>query len=325
VRLFPTGGLLAAGLLATLLAGPALAADKITIALSNGGLAWDFSVAEFGKRLGYFAEEGIDISVANTDNLAESLQAVVAGNVEVANVGVTQFLAAAVGGAPIKLIGSSFLGTTDWLWYVRSDSPLKSFKELTEANTVGVTSFGSSQFFIVSALLEQYGTKPQIVQVGSFAAGMMQVMSGQIDVGSDGNGLLGVPQFVEGKVRPIAYGRELELLRDVSVRGLAVNAKALAANRDLYVRFLRAYQRTVAWMYANPQAVEWFAERTGSTLAEATRVRSELYPPGHMDVGDIRNVATSIEQGIRFKRLTRAPTSEELAGFIDVLWKPAAP
>ena len=72
-------------------------------------------------------------------------------------------------------------------------------------------------------------------------------------------------------------------------------------------------------------AVEWFAASTGSTLAEATRVRTELYPPGHMDVGDIRNVATSIEQGIRFKRLTRAPTSEELAGFIDVPWKPAAP
>ena len=59
MRLFPTGGLLAAGLLATLLAGPALAADKITIALSNGGLviSGEKEAQKEEKKKDYFLSE----------------------------------------------------------------------------------------------------------------------------------------------------------------------------------------------------------------------------------------------------------------------------
>jgi NitT/TauT family transport system substrate-binding protein len=315
---------LAAGL-ATLQPTATMAADRITIALASGGRAWDFSVADFGKRMGFFAEEGIDIEVAATDNLSDSLQAIAGGNVEVANVGVTQFFAAAMSGAPIKLISSAFTGSSDWLWYVRADSPIRSLRDLTGTNTVAVTSLGSSQYIILDALLTQYGVKPQVISAGSMAAAMAQVMSGQVDVGTDGNGLLGVPQYADGKVRTIAYGRELDLLRNVSVRALAVRADALAANRDLYVRFLRAYQHTIDWMYQDPKALEWFAENTGATVAEATRVRNSLYPAGHMNVGDVLGIDVSIEQGLLYKRLTREPTKEELAAFLDVPWKPAAP
>lgn len=307
--------------LVSLLSDASAAADRITIALASGGKAWDFSVAAFGKRLGFFAGEGIDIEIASTDNPADSLQALAGGNVEVANIGVTQFLAAALGGVPIRMISSSFTGTSDWIWYARSDSLIKSFRDLTAANTIGVTSFGSSQYFILNALLDQYGVKPQVIPVGSMAAALAQVMSGQIDVGTDGNGLLGVPQYADGKVRPVAFGSELDLFRGVSVRGLAVRADSLATNRELYVRFLRAYQRTVDWMYQNPKALEWFAESAGSTLAEATRVRNELYPAGHMNVGEILGVDVSVGQGLLYKRLSREPTKEELATFFDPLWK----
>jgi len=140
----------AAACLALSFATASQANETITVALSSGGTAWDFSVADFGKRMGFFAEQGINVEIAFTDNTTASIQAVIAGSADIANAGVTQFMAATTGGAPLKMISSSFTGTSDWLWYVRSDSPIQSFKDLIEKNTIGVNSLGSSAFMVVS-------------------------------------------------------------------------------------------------------------------------------------------------------------------------------
>ena len=114
--------------LGLLLASAAQAAETVTIALVGGSTAWDFQVVNFGKKLGFFEKKGIDVQVASTDNTSASLQAVIAGSADIANVGLIAFMAAAVKGAPVKMVSSSFRGTSDWLWYVRSDSPIKSFR-----------------------------------------------------------------------------------------------------------------------------------------------------------------------------------------------------
>lgn len=75
-------------------------------------------------------------------------------------------------------------------------------------------------------------------------------------------------------------------------------------------------------MYTDPRAVEWFAERTGSTLAEANRVKTELYPAGAMNVGEVVGLDTAIRVGIAYKRIEREPTAEELAKMFDAIWKP---
>jgi NitT/TauT family transport system substrate-binding protein len=300
----------------------ARATDTITIALSNHGTAWDFSVSGFGERLGYFAEEGLHVEVANVDSTAAGLQAVIAGSVDMCSVAVPQFLAAGIGGAPIKMISSSFTGASDWVWYVKSDSPIKSFKDLKETNTISVSSLGSSSYVILQSLLKQNGVKANIVAAGSTAAVLPQVMTGQIDVGTDGNGLLRIPELAAGDIRPIAYGRDLDVLRNVTVRGLVVKADALAADRDKYVRFLRAYQKTIDWMYKDPRAVEWFAEANGATLEEAKRVREENFPPGVMDVREVVGLDVNVALALEFKRIDRAPTAEETARLFDPVWKP---
>jgi NitT/TauT family transport system substrate-binding protein len=227
-----------------------------------------------------------------------------------------------MGGAPVKMITSSFTGGSDWVFYVKSDSPLKSFKDLKATNTIGVASLGSSSYVIVQALLKQYGAAANVIAAGSTAAVLPQVMAGQLDVGADGNGLLRVPELAGGDIRPLAFGRDLDILRNVSVRGLVVRADALAANRDKFVRFLRAYQKTIDWMYKDPQAVAWFAERNGATLEDAQRVREENFPPGAMDVREIVGLDVNVQLALEFKRIDRAPTNEEIAHLFDPIWKP---
>jgi NitT/TauT family transport system substrate-binding protein len=220
------------------------------------------------------------------------------------------------------MVSAGFTGTSDFLWYVRSDSPLESFADITEATTVGVNAVGSSSYIILRALLDQYDVNPEIITYGSSAAGMTQVMTGQIDIATDGNGLLGVPQYASGEVRPLAFGREVDAMRDVTVRGYVVTEETLATRRDVIVRFVQAFHRTVEWMYSDPQAVQWFAERTETTLEEATRVREQSYPEGVLRVGEIAGLEFSIQQGLDFNRIDRAPTPEEIARAIDIVWSP---
>ena len=301
----------------------AQAADKITLA-STGSKAWDSSVVEFGNRLGFFQDADLDVSYAMTDNPGVYLQAVISGSADIATAAMPTFLAAAIQGAPVKMVASTFTGTSDFLWFVRSDSPLKSFSDITERTTIGVTSVGSSSYVMLLALLDQYHVKPSVIAVGTSAAGMTQVMTGQIDVGTDGNGLLGVPQYTSGDVRPIAFGSEIEVMRGVTVRGIVVADKTLKERRGVVVRFLQAYQRTIDWMYEDPRALQWFADGTGSTLAEAQRVRDQSYPEGILRVGKVSGLEVTIQQSLQFRRIERAPTSEEIARMFDVIWTPDA-
>jgi NitT/TauT family transport system substrate-binding protein len=301
----------------------ARAADTLVFATTNAR-AWDSMVVEYGRRKGFFAEAGIDIQYAVGDNPGLNLQVVISGSADIATVALHTFLAAAIQGAPVRMVSSAFMGASDFLWYVRSDSPLASFADITEGTTIGVTSLGGTSYIILRSLLDQYGVNPQIVAVGSSAAGMTQVMTGQVDIATDGNGLLGVPQRASGEIRPLAFGREVEALRDVTVRGFVVTEETLAKRRDVIVRFLQTYKRTVDWMYSGPEAVRWFAESTGTTVEEAARVREQSYPDGVLQVGEIRGVEYSIQQGLDFDRIDRAPTEEELANMFDIVWSPSS-
>jgi NitT/TauT family transport system substrate-binding protein len=300
------------------------AGERVTFALTSTR-AWDFSVVTYGERLGFFAEQGIEAHVAQTENLTASLQAVIAGSVDIGIVPMSPFMSARMQGAPIKMISALFNGASDWLWYVRSDSPIQTLKDSTPETTIGVSSLGSTSHILSLAMLEQSGAAGgEVVGAGSSAATLTEVMTEHIDVGTDGNGLLGVPEYAAGNIRPIAYGRDLQSMKDVTVRGMVVREDTLAARRDTLVRFVQAYKKTIDWMYENPEAVEWFAEQTESTLDEATRVKEDCYPVGAMVVGDIAGLETSIAVGLEFKRIEREPTAEELSQMFDVVWTPGS-
>ena len=296
------------------------AAEALTVAVT-GSHSWDSSVTMYGDRLGYFEEAGLDVEVAVTEIMSQNLQAVVSGSVDVGVVAVPIFIAAGMEGAPIVMIASAFKGVPDFLWYVRSDSPIKSLRDVTEETTLGVSSLGSTSHILLETFFEQYGVDGNVVAVGNAAAGMTQVMTGEIDIGSDGNGLLGVPQYAAEEVRPIAYGSELEVMNDVTIRGFVVTEETLTNRRDDLVKFLQAYQKTVDWMYSgDPRAIEGFAEGTQSSIEEATRVRENSYPEGHLNVGEVTGLDLTISQSLAFKRIDRAPTPEELTRMFQTLW-----
>jgi NitT/TauT family transport system substrate-binding protein len=309
---------------AALLASPLSAAADDRLAVATGGKgAWDASIAELGKRAGIFKEAGIDLEVNYTDGGGKAVEAAIAGSVDIAlGASVPSFIGAAVKGAPIKMVAGIFVGLSDTLWYVRADSPIKSIRDFTADTTVAYTAAGAYSQIAGLALIAQSEVPAKAVAGGARSAVMTLVMSGQIDVGFDGNGGLGVPEFQRGDVRIIAVGADVESFHGLTVRGIAVNARALEEKRDLIVRFLKAYQKSIDWAYSGKEAFEMYAADIGVPVADVERIVPVLYPKTAFGLADVGGIDRSIEQGLQFKRIAERPTAEQLQSMFETLWLP---
>jgi NitT/TauT family transport system substrate-binding protein len=293
------------------------AADRLLV--TNGHLTgWDTLVTSFGVRKGFFQANGLDIQIVEMDTGAPMIQALVSGSVDVA-VGVSMpgFIGASMKGAPLKMISASFTGASDFSWYVRADSPIHSFKDITDSTTLAYSSNGSSSQIVLLSLMKQAGVSGKPVATGNLPATLTQVMTGQVDVGYEGNGGFGIGEFQRGDVRFIASGGDLESFHDQTVRGMVVTQATLAGRRDQLVRFLKAYRQTIDWMYRDPEALQWFADKNGTTLAEAKRVVGMIYPASALRLGPVHHLDQTIAQSVEFKRIPQAPTAAQIDEMFD--------
>ena len=299
------------------------AADRLVV--SNGHLTgWDTLVTSFGVRKGFFQAQGLDVQIVEMDTGAPMLQAVVSGSIDVAvGASLPGFIGAAMKGAPLKMISASFTGVSDFSWYVRAASPIHSFKDVTENTTLAYSSNGSSSQIALLSMMKQAGVTGKPVPTGNLSATLTQVMTGQVDVGYEGNGGLGVAEFQRGDVRFIGNGADLESFRDQTVRGVVVTQATLAGRRDQLVRFLMAYRQTIEWMYRDPEALQWFADNAQTSLAEARRVVDMIYPASALRLGPVHHLDQTVAQAVAFKRIPQTPTAAQLDDMFDQTLLPA--
>ena len=93
-----------AALFAVLLAGPAFAADKVTLML-NWYVYGEHAPFYYGKEKGYFKEAGIDLEIQEGRGSGTVTQVVAAKTVQFGYVDVPTMMRAAVKGAPVQAVG----------------------------------------------------------------------------------------------------------------------------------------------------------------------------------------------------------------------------
>ena len=103
----------------------AAADDTLKVAIPQKG-AWDAGLVELGQRAGIFKKHGLTLDVLYTAAGPESIQAMIAGSIVVANIasGVSAAIGTYSKGAPIRIISSEMTGAPDLYWYVPADSPI---------------------------------------------------------------------------------------------------------------------------------------------------------------------------------------------------------
>lgn len=304
-------------LLVALILSSGAQAETLKLAVGQKGF-WDTSIAAWGERAGFFKQEGLDLDILYTDGGAQTQQAVISGGVQIGiGVGTLGVLAAAVKGAPVRVIAAEWHGASDLFWYVRADSTVRSMKDAA-GRSAAFSAAGSSSNLVLLALLDAAGVRARPTPTGGPGATLTQVMSGQIEVGWS-LPPIGLDEEAAGRIRIVARGTDLPALADQTTRVNIANATWLRDNRDAAMRFARAYGRSLAFAYSEPQAVAWFAEDQGIDPAVARRVRDTYYPAAAMQPDVIKGLPATLRDMLDQKRVPPGTTVEQLTPAIDLL------
>jgi NitT/TauT family transport system substrate-binding protein len=297
---------------------------KLKVAIPQKGF-WDSSWVEFGEAAGFFKEAGLEVEVFWTEGGAQTIATVVSGSVDLA---LSNGILGAIGAyvkngdaTPYRIIGAQMTGAHELFWYVKSDSPYKSLKDVPEGKTISFSSPGSSSNLILLTLLRQAGSKAKPLAVGGAPSSYTQTMTGQVDVGWSVVPL-GLQDEADGKIRIIARAREAAELQNQTIRVNLANTESLKTKRAAIVKFMQVYQRAVDWAYTNPKAIDMFAANMKVSRAVAEKGVKDFYPKSAMQIGEIRDLQRSLKDALDYKFIPSAKTPQDIAGLIDIVYKP---
>jgi len=296
---------------------PLKAEDTLRIAVGQIN-NWENQAPTLGEAAGIFRKHGLKVEAFATQGAGETIQAVVSGSADLgAGVGVAGVMRAFAKGAPVRILLPAFTGTGDLYWYVKADSPLQSLKDATAANTIAYSTSGSSSNNIVVAFEKELGVKAKPTATGGPPATFTQVMTGQIDIGWSAPPF-GIKEIREGKIRIIARGSDIPSLRDQTVRAIIVNASALKEKHDAILRFAQGYREAVDWMYADPKALQMYAEKVNEPVDILAESLKQFHPKAALQTEKMADLDGAIKDAVTLKFLDAPMTQEQIVEFLQI-------
>jgi len=300
---------------AALTISAAQAEDTLKVAIGQIN-NWENQAPTLGQDAGIFKKHGLMLDTFGTAGAGETLQPIISGSADIGiGVGVAGAMRAFSTGAPVRILAPAFTGTADLYWYVRADSPLKTLADATARNTIAYSTNGSSSHNIVLAFVEELGVKAKPTPTGSPPATLTAVMSGQIDIGWAAPPI-GVQEIKDGKVRIIARGSDVPSLHGQTVRATVINAELLQRRPEVAARFMTAYRETIDWMYADPKAVELYANKIGKPTEFVRDTIKAFYPKEVLQTDKMADMPGILRDAVKLKFLREPLTETQLTELI---------
>lgn len=231
--------------------GAAAPAKTETVSMDIGMLKLTSSAPIFiAMEKGYFKEEGIEANAKWFDAAQPIAVATAGGSVQVGATGISASLYNMVAGGQKLVIvadkGREQKGYSSTALMVPTDSAVKSIEQL-KGKKIGITQTGSTYHYMTGRLLEKHGLTlkdVELVPLNSIKGLMESLKSKQVDAV-----MLNEPNLTT--VVKEGYGRVLAQVGDeieYQTSGVFFSPK-LADNKDLSVRFLKAYAKATRYYY----------------------------------------------------------------------------
>jgi NitT/TauT family transport system substrate-binding protein len=298
----------------------AIADQTLKIASPQRG-SWEGAIPELGKEAGIFRKHGLDLEILYTQGGGETLQIVVAGAVDIGlSAGMLGTLGAYAKGAPVRIIAASSTGSREVFWFVPARSPLKSMREVN-GQSIAYSTTGASSHINVLRFISEYGLKARPVATGDAASTLTQTMSGQVDIGWS-VAPFALDGIAKGEVRMIARASDLAAARAQTVRVQIINAQNLAQKKDLVARYLQAYNETVDWMYASPDALARYIAFSGLSESSVRQMLADFIPRESLQTGEIMGLEGSMQDAVQFKFLAAPLTDDQIKELIRIPPRP---
>jgi NitT/TauT family transport system substrate-binding protein len=315
-RLALIGLMLAAALIGIAAgSGTAAAQDALKVAVPQRG-AWDAGIAELGRRGGIFKKHGLDLEILYTQAGPESIQALIAGSVDIATAsGVSAAVGTFAKGAPIRIIASEVIGAPDLYWYVPANSPIRKVEDFN-GKTVAFSLTGSSSHAGLLALIAEHKLTAKPTSTGSITATLTQTMTAQVDVGFSA-----IPFFLDkvedGQIRIVATGNDVASLKTRTGRVNITNLQTLQNRREVLSRFNRAYKETIDWLYADAAAIKIFSDYSGLPEKVAQRV-PQLFPKETLAPDRVVGIDQMMSEAVAAKFIPAPLTAQQIAEMIQI-------
>jgi NitT/TauT family transport system substrate-binding protein len=195
------------------------------------------------------------------------------------------------------------------------NSPIQRIEDFN-GKTVAYSLTGSSSHAALLALIAQYKLSAKPTSTGNIAATITQTMTGQVDVGF-GAAPFGLDLVEDGRVRIIATGNDVVSLRTRTVRVNLTSVNNLQNRRDAIVRFNRAYQETVDWMYSDPAALKEYEQYSGLPEKIVLRVRS-LIPKESLATSRVDGMDQIMADAVAAKFIPAPLSPEQIRELVQI-------
>jgi NitT/TauT family transport system substrate-binding protein len=237
-------------LCAMLIAGPAFAADKVTLML-NWYVYGEHAPFYYGKEKGFFEKAGIDLDIQEGRGSGVVAQAVAAKTVQFGYIDVPTMMRAAVKGAPITAVGVA-LQTSPMSAMGFAEKNIKKAEDL-KGKTVATTP-GDSMSQIWPLFLKKANLKESDMKIlsGDATTKLNAVINGQADV------LLGYVMDQSMKIKD-ATGKDVIPVKfaDYGINlvssGIVANRDFVKDNQDLVKRFMLAATQSIEAAVKDPK------------------------------------------------------------------------
>lgn len=250
--------------LAALFHGPVLAQDMKTATIVLSTTDQDVSYQPYGplaQQLGYFEEEGLDVTIQTAGTSGQVLQLVLSGQAHFAMLNPDSIMLAAAqeGDVPIKMI-YVLIRKSIYTAAVVADSPIKDFGDLG-GKVVGMPALSTALEAFTKIRMEDDGASEpasQIVETGYGVTSMEALNGGTIDAFVAWPGLFAAYQNAGYELTLLPYG---DWQDDYYGIGLAARTDYIEANPDIVETIARGLAKSAVFIRANPaKVVEIFWE-----------------------------------------------------------------
>jgi len=233
-----------------LIAGPAFAADKVTLML-NWYVYGEHAPFYYGKEKGIFEKEGIDLEIQEGRGSGTVAQVVAAKTIQFGYIDVPTMMRAAVKGAPLTAVGVA-LQTTPMSAMGFVEKNIKKAEDL-KGKTVATTP-GDSMSQIWPLFLKKANLKESEMKIlsGDATTKLNAVINGQADV------LLGYLMDQSMKIKD-ATGKDVFPVKfsDYGINlvssGVVAHRDFVKANPDLVKRFMAAATKSIEAAVKDPK------------------------------------------------------------------------
>ena len=227
----------------------AVQAEEIVI--SNYGVTVNGMPYAVAKALGYFKEEGADVTgILSSGGGGTTIRNLLGGNHAYAESSLASIVAASNKGAPLKIISGNAHTVAEFYWVVLPDSPIKSINDL-KGKKLGFTNPRSTTQAMDVLLLRQLGLKRsdvELVKTGGFGPMVVALQNGGIDVAP-----FAEPVYTKRKNDYRVLVAAPDIIPAVTnVVGVTTD-EAAEEHADFIRGVIKARRRAVEYIYFNPK------------------------------------------------------------------------